>query len=62
MVFVTAKKLYQMPPDTVPFSTGAPNVSTFPFQALTVSLKDGSHFPIDGKDMQVPQQYTLSSG
>lgn len=62
MLLVTAKKLTQMPPNTIPFSTGAPNVTTFPFQALSVTLRDGSHFPVDGKDLEVALQYSPSSG
>ncbi|XP_054284371.1 kynurenine/alpha-aminoadipate aminotransferase, mitochondrial-like isoform X2 [Macrosteles quadrilineatus] len=56
------KTISQMPPHTIKFAVGVPNVNTFPFQEVSVRLKDGSSYNIDGEDLEAALQYMPSSG
>jgi hypothetical protein len=41
---------------------GIPNGSTFPFKNITIDLKDGSSFKVDGKLLESALQYQPSPG
>jgi kynurenine/2-aminoadipate aminotransferase len=51
-----------MPPHTIKFAVGVPNVNTFPFKEINVKLKDGTGYNIDGEDLEAALQYMPSSG
>ncbi|XP_075234732.1 kynurenine/alpha-aminoadipate aminotransferase, mitochondrial isoform X2 [Lycorma delicatula] len=55
-------KMTQMPPSSIMFGVGIPNVNTFPFKSITVNLKDSSQFVIEGKDLEAALQYLPSKG
>ncbi|XP_046686191.1 kynurenine/alpha-aminoadipate aminotransferase, mitochondrial-like [Homalodisca vitripennis] len=51
-----------LPPQGITFGVGVPNVQTFPFQEISVKLKNGSSYKIDGKDLEIALQYLPSLG
>uniref|UniRef100_A0A0V0GD31 Putative kynurenine/alpha-aminoadipate aminotransferase n=1 Tax=Triatoma dimidiata TaxID=72491 RepID=A0A0V0GD31_TRIDM len=52
----------RMPPETISFAVGVPNVNTFPFEEINVKLKDGKSIVIGGKDLSTALQYLPSRG
>uniref|UniRef100_T1H8P7 Aminotran_1_2 domain-containing protein n=1 Tax=Rhodnius prolixus TaxID=13249 RepID=T1H8P7_RHOPR len=52
----------RMPPETISFAVGVPNVNTFPFEEINIKLKDGNTIVIKGKDLGTALQYLPSRG
>jgi kynurenine/2-aminoadipate aminotransferase len=57
-----AKIYTSAPPGTIFLAGGIPNGSTFPFKNITIDLKDGSSFKVDGKLLESALQYQPSPG
>lgn len=62
LLSILAKTFALMPPHTISFAVGVPNVNTFPFEEVSLKLKDGSDFKLQGKDLEIALQYVPSSG
>ncbi|XP_065345612.1 kynurenine/alpha-aminoadipate aminotransferase, mitochondrial-like [Cloeon dipterum] len=50
------------PPGTIFLAGGIPNGSTFPFSRMTVELKDGTTFKLEGKKIENALQYQPTPG
>lgn len=50
------------PPGTVYLAGGMPDGASFPFQSITIDLKDGTSMTIDGKLLETALQYQPSPG
>ncbi|CAG9820979.1 unnamed protein product [Phaedon cochleariae] len=48
--------------DLISLAEGVPNDSTFPFASITVNLKDGSSFDIEGQQLTSALQYIPTQG
>lgn len=57
-----AKSIDEMPSTMITFAGGVPNEDTFPFQNISVKLKDGSKFSIKGAKLSEALQYMPSDG
>ena len=51
-----------MPKEAISLAEGMPNESTFPFDKIDVSLKDGSMFTISGSLLGAALQYMPTQG
>lgn len=49
-------------PTSIFLAGGMPNSSTFPYQEINVTYKDGEVMTLSGKDLNVALQYGTSQG
>ncbi|XP_034240774.1 kynurenine/alpha-aminoadipate aminotransferase, mitochondrial-like isoform X2 [Thrips palmi] len=56
------KIVFAAPKETISFSTGMPNPSSFPFAEIKVSLKNGEEFSVNGKELESALQYLPTTG
>ncbi|KAI5738712.1 hypothetical protein M8J77_010297 [Diaphorina citri] len=54
--------LAKMPPDTIFLGVGSPNPNLYPFESMTVKLKDGTTLDMSGPKLTKVLQYLPSAG
>ncbi|KAG5882938.1 hypothetical protein JTB14_008900 [Gonioctena quinquepunctata] len=57
-----AKRQYNASKDFISMAEGVPNELTFPFECITIKMKDGSEFDIKGQELTSSLQYIPSQG
>lgn len=60
--WVSAKLYAAAAPGTIFLAGGIPNASTFPFAKVSIELKDGKSFTLDGKTLENALQYQPTPG
>ncbi|XP_057652127.1 kynurenine/alpha-aminoadipate aminotransferase, mitochondrial-like [Diorhabda carinulata] len=56
------KRQYNSPKEQISLAEGVPNEITFPFESITIKLKDGSKFDIVGQELASALQYIPTQG
>lgn len=59
---ILAKIAYSAPHSVISLAEGMPNEETFPFTEITVKLKDGVKFTLEGEELGAALQYIPSQG
>jgi len=59
---LSARVLEKLPPNSIKFGVGVPNVLTFPFKKISVELITGENINLQGQELSDALQYLPSVG